>query len=100
MTSGIPPRMTLQEACQIVARVHTKATKGGGYHVELRAPFFPSDELDRYVEAWGVIRKFADDASSEAAHGRRDDPRGDGHGVAVATEAETIRKDARKDIGA
>lgn len=49
--------LTLQQACAVLARVHTVDDDNLGYLVEKMAPF--ALDSQEYIEAWGVIRQVA-----------------------------------------
>ncbi len=50
--------MDIREACQILSDIHTRPSRDYGVIVEMsRMP--PRGTEDRYIEAWAVIREFA-----------------------------------------
>lgn len=49
--------MTLEEACQILARIHTKPSREFGIIPLMNAPI-PRGYEDTYVEAWKVVADY------------------------------------------
>lgn len=52
--------MTLREACQILADIHTRPSRDYGVIVQINAPV-PRGTEDRYIEAWAKINAFANE---------------------------------------
>lgn len=52
--------MTLREACQILAGIHTRPSRDHPVIVQINAPI-PRGTEDQYVEAWATVYRFANE---------------------------------------